>query len=295
MLIGAHVGRRGGPLASLQRGVEMGAEAVQLFSQSPRAWKPAPVEAAEAEAFAALRAAHPSVGSVTIHATYLINLANPDPVVSLRSADCLEENLAAAAVLGADAVVLHLGSHLGAGLDAVVSRLAGALVAALDGAGPGARILLENTAGAGGTIGRTWEELATVIDAAGGDERLGVCLDTQHLWASGCDFSTPSGAAGAVSALDDAVGLHRLGLMHLNDSKVPLGSNRDRHENLGRGTIGADGLAAILGHPDLQGLPAVLEVTGVAGEGPAREDLEQARRIHAAGVRRWKRQQRRAG
>ena len=144
-------------------------------------------------------------------------------------------------------------------------------------------ILLENTAGAGNTVGRSFEELAAVIAEAGGDERLGVCLDTQHLWASGISFGTTDEADALIALISATVGLQRLHCLHLNDSKVGLGANRDRHENLGEGTIGSHRLAALLGHPDLQGLPAILEVPG-RGDGPRAEDLKKARQLCRKGV-----------
>ena len=144
-------------------------------------------------------------------------------------------------------------------------------------------ILLENAAGAGDTVGRSFEELATVIEAAGGDERLGVCLDTQHLWASGVAFGTVEAADDLVGLVEDTVGLERLRCLHLNDSKVEFGANRDRHENIGDGTIGAEALAALLGHPSLQGLPAVLEVPG-EGDGPRAEDVVAARAAWEQGL-----------
>src|SRR5579884_1393077 len=204
-----------------------------------------------------------------------------------RSRDCLAHNLAVAGSIAADGLVLHLGSHLGAGLDACVKEVAGALLDALDALERPCRVLLENTAGGGGTIGRTFDELAAVLEAAGGDPRLGVCLDTQHLWASGVDFSSVDKADRVVADFDATVGLDRLDCIHLNDSKVPFGSQRDRHDNLGQGTIGAGGLAPMLGHPRLQGLPVLLEVAGPEGKGPTRADLATARRIHRVGLRRW--------
>lgn len=159
--------------------------------------------------------------------------------------------------------------------------------AALDEAAGGGGVCdlwLENTAGAGGTMGRSLEELGAMIACADGDPRLGVCLDTQHLWASGISFATPAEADQLLRQLDAVVGLGRLRCLHVNDSKTPFGSNRDRHENLGAGTIGPGPLRALLGHPDLQGLPAVLEVPGVEGHGPGPADLAVARRLHGRGL-----------
>jgi deoxyribonuclease-4 len=164
--------------------------------------------------------------------------------------------------------------------------VAEALVASLDAVDAGddpCPILLENAAGAGDTVGRSFEELAAVIDAADGDPRLGVCLDTQHLWASGVPFATVEESDDLIDLIAATVGLDRLRCLHLNDSKVAFGANKDRHENIGEGSIGADGLAALLGHPALQGLPAVLEVPG-DGDGPRAEDVTAARQAWGEGV-----------
>jgi len=284
---GAHVGRSGGLAAAFRKGAAIGAETVQLFTQSPRAWRPNPHGPEAVAEYLQARREHPAVRSSFCHATYLINLAATDPTVGERSRDCLAHNLAVAGSIAADGLVLHLGSHLGAGLDACVKEVAGALLDALDALERPCRVLLENTAGGGGTIGRTFDELAAVLEAAGGDPRLGVCLDTQHLWASGVDFSSVDKADRVVADFDATVGLDRLDCIHLNDSKVPFGSQRDRHDNLGQGTIGAGGLAPMLGHPRLQGLPVLLEVAGPEGKGPTRADLATARRIHRVGLRRW--------
>jgi deoxyribonuclease-4 len=188
--------------------------------------------------------------------------------------------------MGADGLVLHIGSHRGSGFEAAVPAIVDALVEALDSveaAPEPCPILLENTAGAGDTVGRSFDELAQVIDAAGGDERLGVCLDTQHLWASGVPFSTIEEADSLIALVEETVGLERLQCLHLNDSKVAFGANRDRHENIGDGTIGTKALASLLGHPDLQGLPAILEVPG-EGDGPRKADVAKARRVWKKGL-----------
>jgi deoxyribonuclease-4 len=232
------------------------------------------------------QAEHPTVTSTFCHATYLINLASPDPELSAKSRTCLNANLTTAEGMGSDGLVLHIGSHRGSGFDTALPGIVDALIEALDTvemSSDPCPILLENAAGAGDTVGRSFEELAEVIDAAGGDERLGVCLDTQHLWASGVPFGTIEEADSLVALVGGTVGLDRLRCLHLNDSKVAFGANRDRHENIGDGTIGAAGLAALLGHPDLQGLPAILEVPGV-GDGPRAEDVATARQVWNQGI-----------
>lgn len=288
MRIGAQVRQVGGFLAALARGEEMGAEVVQLFAQSNRQWR-LPHHADEVyAAYRAAASASPVVTATVCHAPYLINVISPDRETASRSFVSLVANLRAATALGAIGLILHPGSHRQVAVDSAINRIAACVIGALDKAaaadGQVCDLLLENTAGAGGTIGRSFGELAAVIAAAGGDRRVGICLDTQHLWASGISFATLGRADRVMAGLADLVGLDRLRCLHLNDSKVAFGSNRDRHENLGAGTIGPAPFRALLGHPDLQGLPAVLEVPGVEGHGPSRADLAIARQLHHRGV-----------
>lgn len=289
MEIGAHVKSSGGLLTCLARGEELGCDVIQIFTQSPRMWRPSSHSPGALAAYREAQAAHPSITATFCHATYLINLAAAQEELLTKSASCLAENLTAATAIGAKGLVLHVGSHRGAGLEAVTGQIVATLVGALDEAEaslgiPACPLLLENAAGAGGTVGRSFAELAVLLDAAG-DPRLGVCLDTQHLFASGSPYRTPEEADLVVQALDDAIGLERLGCIHLNDSKVPLGANRDRHENLGEGEIGAESLACLLGHPSLQAVPAILEVPG-DGDGPRAKDVTAAREILARGLER---------
>jgi deoxyribonuclease-4 len=286
MRIGAHVRAGKGLVPALERGAEIGAEVVQIFTQSPRMWKPSQYGPEVLSGYREAQAEHPSVVATFCHATYLINLASPDPELASKSRACLNSNLATAEGMGADGLVLHVGSHRGSGFEAALPAIVDALVEALDSveaAPEPCPILLENAAGAGDTVGRSFDELAQVIDVAGGDERLGVCLDTQHLWASGVPFSTIEEADSLIALVEETVGLERLQCLHLNDSKVAFGANRDRHENIGDGTIGTKALASLLGHPDLQGLPAILEVPG-EGDGPRRADVAKARRVWKKGL-----------
>jgi len=287
--IGAQVSQAGGWLAALRRAEDMGAEVVQLFAQSNRQWRPPPSSDELYACFRQALGASPVVGQVVCHAPYLINLISPDRPTARRSRSFLVANLRAATALGATALVLHPGSHRGVGEGSALARVGRAARRALEEAeqadGRVCQLLFENTAGAGGTVGRTTAELARLVEAAGADPRVGVCLDTQHLFASGVAFATPEEAQAVVEALLAALGPGRLRLLHLNDSKVPLGANRDRHANLGEGWIGAGPLACLLGQPDLQGLAAVLEVPG-AGQGPRPADLQAARELHRAGLAR---------
>ncbi|MGO8874254.1 MAG: deoxyribonuclease IV, partial [Acidimicrobiales bacterium] len=282
MLIGANVRASGGLLPALGRGADMGADVVQIFTTSPRVWTSNVYAAELLEAYRVAQAAHPSVRATFCHASYLINIATTDSEVLGKSRACLVENLRVATAIGAAGLVLHLGSHLGKGFEAVVTPVADELRRALDtvedllGDRP-APLLMENAAGAGGTCGRDFDELAAVLAAAGGDERLGACLDTQHLFAGGADYATLTKADAVVAAVDAAIGLDRLACIHLNDSKSERGSNRDRHASVGTGLIGATALGSLLGHPRLQHLPAVLETPGLEGHGPGAADIEAAR------------------
>ena len=290
MNIGAHV-RGGGKLVpSLEAGVEIGATSIQIFTQSPRMWKPSQYAPEVLAAFREAQAAHPSVTSTFCHATYLINLASPDRELYEKSLVCLTHNLSVGRGMGASGVVLHTGSHLGEGFEKQLPQIAEAFLRALDEADkapdgePDCPILIENTAGAGGTVGRSFEEIAAIIDACGGDERLGLCIDTQHLWASGFDFSTLEGTKKLVKDVDRLIGLDRLKCFHLNDSKIELGGNKDRHANIDEGEIGAKGLAPLLGHPKIRNLPMLLEVPGT-GDGPRSEDVKAAEKVWKAGVK----------
>ena len=283
MLFGAQVRQAGGLLAALRRAEAMGAEVMQVFAQSPRQWRHPEGNAARAVEFREAWTASRTVRKVVCHAPYLINLCAADGETYERSSACLAENLRAAEAMGAAGLVVHVGSHLGAGLGARLGALVSALRPALDeGECP---LLLENTAGAGGTIGRSFDELARVIEAVGGHGRLGVCLDTQHAWAAGMSFDTVTAADALVDDIEATVGLGRLACLHVNDSKVARGAGLDRHENVGRGAIGRAAFRALLGHPRLQGLPAVLEVPGTDNQGPDRRELAAVRRLHAEGVK----------
>lgn len=294
MLIGAHVSAAGGLLPAIDRAAAIGAEVVQVHTQSPRMWRQNGYSDELLGEFADRLVAHRDVVQCVCHASYLINLASVDQGLMSKSRTCLVRNLEVATAMGSTGLVLHLGSHLGAGIDTVVDAVARELIGCLDEASehmgrPACKLLMENTAGAGGTIGRSFAELARVLHAAGGDERLGLCLDTQHLFASGTTFDTLPAADAVISGIETQLGLDRLGCIHLNDSKVPAGSNRDRHENLGEGFIGARALGCLLGHPALQSVPCVLEVPGSERKGPGATDIATARALVAAGVRRWKR------
>jgi deoxyribonuclease-4 len=276
---GGHCG--GGVKGALDHAERIGADGVQLFAQSPRAWR-FPEHAEEDLTRFRARRAELGLRYVAIHALYLVNLASPDDELYAKSVETMLKTVRTACALEADAVVVHVGSHLGAGLEAGLARAVPALRRVLEECADTTWLLLENSAGAGGTIGRSVAELGTLFDAVGHHERLGVCLDTCHLFVSGVDVRDDAALDATLAEVDGVFGLERLRCLHVNDAAAPLGSNRDRHANIGEGELGA-GLAAFLRHPRLQGLPALLEVPGPDNRGPDAEQLRRARALHAGG------------
>jgi deoxyribonuclease-4 len=281
MLFGGHVSSAGGIHTAIDRVEAIGGEAVQLFTQSPRAWRPTAHDSANLERFRERRA-EAGIGYVLCHALYLINLATPDSDLYEKSSAALMHTLDVARAIEGD-VVFHIGSHLGAGLDGALARIAAALEQALERTTDSTWLLLENSAGAGGTIGRSLEELGAVVDTLDRPPRLGLCLDTCHLWVSGIDVTDPARVDALLAEADERIGLDRLRALHVNDASTPLGSNRDRHANIGEGVIG-DGLAPLLRHPLVQGLPALLETPGPDGHGPDAAEVRRLRELHARAV-----------
>ena len=283
MLFGAHVSAAGGISKAIDRIEGVGGDAVQVFTQSPRMWKPTEHSKEELDRFRERRR-EAGVKAVSCHALYLVNLASRDEAVRTNSLAALRATMETAGEIGADAVVFHVGSHLGYGFDEAVDVVAPALRELLELTTDELWLCMENAAGAGGTIGRSIDELAALCDAAEGHPRLGVCLDSCHWWASGVDVSDRAALAAALEDLDVRMGLERLRVLHVNDSKTPLGSNRDRHELVGKGLI-ADGLATFLGHPAFQSLPAIVETW--EDKGRETEDLDRMRALRRRGRRRW--------
>jgi deoxyribonuclease IV len=290
MNIGAHVRGGGKLIPSLEEGVDIGATSIQIFTQSPRMWKPSQYAPEVLEAYREAQANHPSVTHTFCHATYLINLATPDKDLYEKSVACLISNLSTGRGMASSGVVLHVGSYKDGDFATALPQIAEAFKHALDAADKAPEgvkdcpILIENAAGSGGTVGRSLDQIQAMIDATGGDERIGLCIDTQHLWASGFDYSTTHGTNKLVHEIDMRIGLERLRCFHLNDSKIELGGNRDRHANIGEGTIGEAGLAALVGHHDFRDLPLLLEVPG-SGEGPRAEDVMAARKVVVEGIK----------
>jgi deoxyribonuclease-4 len=276
VLFGAHCA--GGVKKALDNAIEMGAEAVQLFAQSPRTWRFPEHDPADLEAFRSKREA--ASLPALVHALYLVNLGAPDDAIYSKSVDTMRSTVDAACAIEADAVIFHIGSHLGAGFETGLARVVPALAQVLDRCNERTWLLMENSAGAGGTMGRSIDELVAIFEALGRHERLGICLDSCHLFVSGVDITDAPTWNALVEDLDARIGLDRLRALHANDAKAPLGSNRDRHDNIGEGLIG-EGLGVFLAHPKLQGLPVVLEVPGADGKGPNADEIRKLRELHA--------------
>jgi len=283
MLIGGHVSSAGGLGKAIERAEELGCETMQVFNQSPRAWRPTSYGPDDFAAFRE-RFARSPVESVFIHAAYLINVASDDAEVRRKSLGSLIHALAVGDAIEADGVIVHPGSGKGAAVEIAMKLIGDAFRQAL-GSSERCRLLLEDTAGAGGTVGRSFDELAEAIERAGADSRLGVCLDSCHLLASGHEIREPGALAQVVDDCDAKIGLERLRCLHLNDSKMPIGSNRDRHANLGEGELGDDGIRVFLGERRFEGLPVLLEVPGPTGHGPDRNQIEIAKRLREEAMR----------
>ena len=282
MRFGAHVSASGGIDTAIDRVEKIGGECVQVFTQSPRMWRPTNHKP---EAVARFRERRDEAGvfGVVCHALYLVNLAAPDDEIHRKSIDTLGSTLDAAEAIGADAVIFHVGSHLGAGFEAGLERTVDALEQVLARPEGDVWLCMENSAGAGGTIGRSLGELQTLFDRLDGHPRLGICLDTCHLYASGYDVTDRAVVDQLVAEIDAGMGIDRLRALHVNDSATPLGSNRDRHANILEGEIG-EGLGVFLAHPAFQDLDAYLEVPGVDRSGVTAEELAKVRAVHARGL-----------
>ena len=288
MLLGAHVSSTGGIDTAVDRAADLGCRSFQIFSQSNRQWRQTNHTPEAFQRFREKRA-KARVGAVVIHATYLINLAATDDVVYGKSVRTLSHTVGVGSSIAADGVIFHVGSHLGRGLEAAMHQIVPALQVVLgerDDEGPW--LLLENSAGHQGVIGVTVEELASIIDELGRPPRVGICLDTCHLFASGIDITSREGVDGLLDEVDERIGLDRLRCLHVNDSLLPFGSHRDRHANVGQGEIG-EGLSVMLGHPKLQQLPAIAETPGSGNRGPDAAEMDALKRLHRKGVRQWRR------
>ena len=282
MLIGAHVSPAGGLDKAVQRGDERGCQAIQIFNQSPRMWRPT---AYDEDDFAACRQAMRSsrrIKGILIHAVYLLNCASTDKEIRDKSRASLIQSLRVGDRIGATGVVLHPGSAKQGHVGQAIKR-AGKVIGQALSETEACALHLEDTAGAGGTLGRSFEELAGLLDAAGGNARLGICLDSCHLLASGYDIRSAEGLSETLDRFDNAVGLDWLASLHLNDSQTPLGSNRDRHANVGQGELGESGCAVFLSEPHFDQLTCVLETQGPERQGPSEDEIALCFRLRKRG------------
>jgi deoxyribonuclease-4 len=286
MLIGGHVSSAGSLERAIERAEAMGCETMQIFNQSPRTWRPTKYEDADFEGFRR-RFADSPIQSVFIHAVYLINCASGNAEIRRKSRESLIHALRIGDAIQAKGVIVHPGSGGKGAESARTMKLIGDAFRSALSSSERCSLLLENTAGAGGTVGRTLSELAELIERAGGEKRIGICLDSCHLLASGHEIRTPEELAGVVNGFKLAIGLRRLKCLHLNDSKKPLGSNTDRHANLGEGELGREGIRVFLAEPRFEGLPVLLEVPGPDGNGPDKHQIDLAKQLRreARGVR----------
>jgi deoxyribonuclease IV len=283
MFVGAHVSTAGGLVNAIERGEQRGCESIQIFNQSPRMWRPTKYGE---EDFAAFREAMDASGveAVIIHAVYLINCASKDKELRKKSLDSLTHALRIGDAIGAAGVVLHPGSQKEEPLAPSIKRAAKTISSALEDS-DSCRLLLEQTAGHKGLLARDFDQIADLIDGAGGDKRLGLCLDSCHMFVQGYDITDEAHLAKVLDEADAKVGIDRLGAVHVNDAAAPLGSCRDRHANIGKGEMGKRGLAAFLSEPRFEGLPATLETPGPDKKGTDRKEVTLAKRLRREGLK----------
>lgn len=283
MLVGAHVSTAGGLTKAIERGTELGCESIQIFNQSPRMWRPTKYGPDD---FAEFREAMNSspVEAVVIHAVYLINCATKDKEMRKKSLDSLTHALRIGDGIGAAGVVLHPGAQKGEPHGPSMKRAAKVIAAAVTDS-ESCPLLLEQTAGHKGLLGRDFDETAELIELAGSGKRLGLCLDSCHLFVQGYDVTDAEHLTAIVDEADKKVGLDRLRCLHVNDAAAPFGSCRDRHANLGKGEMGKQGLAAFLSEPRFEGLPATLETPGPNKKGPDKKEVQAAKRLRQTGLK----------
>lgn len=277
MRIGAHVSTSGGLHNAIGRALDIGANCIQIFAGAPQRWAEARFADEDVATFRHL-SLEKDVRPVYVHSAYLLNFASEDPDLRAKSAQSILSGLRWAEKLGAAGVITHLGSSRGGEPPEAEARVGDTLTQLLREAPAGPHLLLETCAGQGNTIGRRFEQLARLVQRLA-DSRVQVCLDTAHVFAAGYDITTAEGLESTLEQFDGTVGLSLLEAIHANDSKSPLGSNVDRHENIGQGFLGEDAFARILQHPALRPLPFLLEVPGYNKEGPDKPNVDTMRRL----------------
>jgi len=277
MKVGAHVGSSGGLTTAFERAAAIGAETIQIFGAPPQQWRRRKIRPEECEAFKAMTV-ETGIEPVFIHGTYLINLATGSPDQLDKSTEALSGDLQLASAIGAKGVIFHVGSHKGVGFEQVVSQICEALRKVLDSTPDDAWIILENSAGMGGSVGSKIAELGAIIDGCK-SERLRVCLDTEHAYAAGYNLADPDGVEETMAEFDREIGLDCLVAVHANDSKIPLGGGVDRHDNIGEGHIGRKGFEVIMAHKAFADVPFLLEVPGFEKEGPDKRNVDLLKEI----------------
>jgi len=282
-LLGCHLSIARGFAHAIDEAEKLGNEVLQVFTHGPSTWAMKALAESAVRSFRDRRRTS-SVAYLAVHTMYLLNLASPDDALYERSAEGLIEEARRAARLGADALVTHLGAHVGSGIDAGIERIVSTVdrltASPLWKRTPGLRLLLENAAGSGTAVGASFDELAAILSLLRDAARVGVCLDTCHAFAAGYDLRTAAAVQRTLGRFDRSVGLERLELIHLNDSRFPLGARRDRHAHIGHGEIGPMGIGAVVRHRRLSDLPFVLETPKVI------DSRADADRINLAAVRR---------
>ena len=258
--VGFHVSIAGGISNSVNNAKKIGCTAFQIFSRNPRGWAAKPVPHDEVQLFRnKLAASGIEKSSVVVHMPYLPNLSGPEGEFYEKSVQTLTEEVHRCKTLELPYLVIHLGSHMGRGSNSGIDQLVKAINSACSKCGSGLAVLLENSAGQKNSVGSTFEELRLILDRLGNSKEIGVCIDTCHLFASGYDLRTKADVEILFNKFKDIVGLKELKIVHLNDSKGRLGSNLDRHEHIGLGSIGIEGIAAFLNLREIQPLPIIME------------------------------------
>lgn len=279
---GTHASASGGVDKALQRAVDVGATSCQIFAKNERQWVAKPLDPAVVERFHAERE-RTGIHQMVVHDSYLINLASPKDDIHEKSMAAFRDEIERCDTLQIRYLVTHPGAHTGSGVDEGIRTFADSLNRIFD-ALPDSRTItcLETTAGQGTTLGRSFEEIAAIIDLVEDKTRVGVCFDTCHTFAAGYDIRTVDGVTDVLDEFDRIIGIDKLKVLHLNDSKNPLGSNKDRHDHIGEGLIGLEGFRGIVNDPRLEGLPAILETEKDDDGDHDRRNLERLRDLVAS-------------
>ena len=278
MYLGAHESIAGGLHRAFSRGLEDGCECIQIFTKNANQWQARPLDDAAIEAFRSRRE-ELEVPFVSVHDSYLINLAQPDRGKWERAVEAFRVEMERATQLGCDHLIFHPGAHLGSGERRGIERIAGALSIVLEGH-EGCQLLLETTAGQGSVLGYDFAQLRDIIDLVGAGDALGVCYDTCHTFAAGYDIRTPEAYERTFGTFEGIVGLRRLRAFHLNDSMRPFASRKDRHEQIGRGEIGVEAFRILVNDPRFRDLPGYLETPPLEdGDRGYRQNLDLLRSL----------------